>query len=1085
MHNTDTRLIEAGFPCHQVGAETQRERGASSALPPLYYLHVWWARRPLTPSRAAILASLLPDNTDPEWFLCQLGIEKRVVTINGQQWTLDPKDASLGSRIKHERLEVDALVLRRLEVEEKRRKGNREMIANLIIETPSLESDVVLARWLSENSPIPPPWPGPGNALDVHKIAADPAWAKERIEWEKSHSIRSADDKYGYDRAYTQSQLATESSGLTVLDPTSGGGSIPFEALRLGHNVIANELNPVATVILHATLDFPRRYGKTLADDISRWGKRMRDEMVAQIGDLFPAATLPDRELTELREHLRDYPDLVEEFSRESLDGFLYCRQVTCPHCGGNAPLLNSCWLSKDGDEWGVEAVPNPNTKDVCFRTFPAKKKIGPDGKVVRFRAADGQSRDKFEGPAGEDPDFATVGDGDGTCIHCRQAIREDEIKRQARGESEHGKWQDRLYCVVAVRHQPKLDRDGRVQRYSTGDRTGQLKTEKITFFRPPNDLDLESLLKAKTRLQERWDAWDNAGLIPTEEIPSTSNYNRGHRLYGVNRWCDMFTPRQLLGHLMLVESLVRMTPDIFVECGRDRGIAVVAYLQFVVDKAVDYNSAYTRWIPQRCSVSGTFGQHNFSLRWTFAEMVFAGVTSGAAWCLSQVVDSYLAICKLVEKPVDAYTSSLQILNGTAAHMPSVADGDVDLICLDPPYYDNVMYAELSDFYYVWQRRSLREVFPEVFTRRLTEKNQEAIANPQRDGSREEANRAYENRMREIFSECARVLKPDGMMTMMFTHKSQEAWEALTKALMESGWTITSTLPVESEFANSRHIMDTASAASSIFVACRKRVSKNSQVSTWTGFGGTGVQQRIVKEVAESLPAFERLHLNPVDEMVASYGRALRVLSESWPVLDGDEPVSPIRAMNEASRVVAERQISRITNGRLRVDDLNPEATMALTLYGIYGLGEMPYDDVLNLSRSLNIALNSHPAGYAVEGRVVGINQDAGRQRRSTSREAETVGYHAPIIRSGSKLRLAKPEERNSRRLEQPQTEWDVLQGVIMAHRRGDTPVARAYLNQYADSRQSLVLDLLHVWAEEMPEESLRKEGQTILFGLK
>jgi len=115
----DLRLIEAGFPCHQVGAETQRERGASSALPPLYFLHVWWARRPLTPSRAAILASLLPADTDPDWFLRQLGIEKRVAEINGVQWTLTGKilEKVYEDDSGQEVLPVDQAVLRQLEKE--------------------------------------------------------------------------------------------------------------------------------------------------------------------------------------------------------------------------------------------------------------------------------------------------------------------------------------------------------------------------------------------------------------------------------------------------------------------------------------------------------------------------------------------------------------------------------------------------------------------------------------------------------------------------------------------------------------------------------------------------------------------------------------------------------------------------------------------------------------------------------------------------------------------------------------------------------------------------------------------------------
>jgi adenine-specific DNA methylase len=858
----------------------------------------------------------------------------------------------------------------------------------------------------------------------------------------------------------------TESTGLTVLDPTAGGGSIPFEALRLGHTVIANELNPVATIILYATLDYPIRYGPTLLPEIRKWGHRMRDSMVATIGDLFPASSLHGAELQALRLHLRNNLELVEQFAGETLDGFLYCRQVTCPHCSGKAALLNSCWLAKEGEQWGVAIIPDPQTRDVRFETYRVKQ-----GK----------------GPQGEDPELATVADGVGTCIHCKQAIPEDEIKRQARSESEFGTWTDRLYCVVAVRYQPKLDREGKVQRYTSGERKGEIKTEKITFFRPPNARDLEALEEAKHRLDAKWDEWDAAGLIPTEEIPPNSNYNRGHRLYGMMRWCDMFTPRQLLGHLTLVEELNRLKPQIFEGLGEERGRAVATYLQFALDKGLDYNSNQTRWEYTRGIIKGTFSRHNFAIQWIFGEMIFTGPSSGAAWALSQVVDAYESLAALI-LPLHQKLSNdipLQILNNTAAHVGEVSNGSVDLICMDPPYYDNVLYGELSDFFYVWHRRTLRELYPGQYSRRLVNKQDEAVANPARDGSREAAKATYERMMGESFAECVRVIKNEGVMTLMFTYKSQDAWEVLTRSLIENGWIITAAFPVESEGAYSTHQMDTASAASSIFLTCRKRISVAAQPATWTGFGGAGVQHRIVRAVAEALPHFHALRLNPVDEMVASYGQALRVLSEQWPVLDGDEPVSPMRAMNEASRVVAERQIGRLTQERLQVSDLQPEAAMALTLYGIYGLHELPYDEALNLSRSLNIRLDSRPAGYTVEGRIIGINQDAGSQRRNTSREAESTGYHAPLIRKGSKLRLARPEERHARRLEHPQTEWDVLHGLIMAYRHGDIPVARAYLQQHANSRQQVILDLLHVWAAGTSDETLRKEGQTIVFGLK
>jgi putative DNA methylase len=238
--------------------------------------------------------------------------------------------------------------------------------------------------------------------------------------------------------------------------------------------------------------------------------------------------------------------------------------------------------------------------------------------------------------------------------------------------------------------------------------------------------------------------------------------------------------------------------------------------------------------------------------------------------------------------------------------------------------------------------------------------------------------------------------------------------------------------------------------------------------------------------VKDALVEFAPLHLTPIDEMVAAYGRALRVLSQQWPVMDGDEPVSPIRAMNEASRVVAEHQITRITRGRLAVEDLDPETAMALTLYGIWGLAPTAYDEALKLSRSLNIALSARCAGYHVEGRMIGINQEAsGRRSRSPIAPAEDTGYHAPLVRKGSKLRLGRPEERHPRRMAHPQTDWDILHGLILAHRRGDIPVSRAYLEEHAPQHQPRILDLLDVWAAEMTDPDLKREAETLRFGLR
>lgn len=360
---------------------------------------------------------------------------------------------------------------------------------------------------------------------------------------------------------------------------------------------------------------------------------------------------------------------------------------------------------------------------------------------------------------------------------------------------------------------------------------------------------------------------------------------------------------------------------------------------------------------------------------------------------LSQVIDAYQGLASLVE-PVHRRVEAgerllLAITFGTAAHMSDVADQSVDLVCMDPPYYNNVQYGELSDYFYVWQRRTLADLYPGVFQRRLVNKQDEAVANPARDGSDAAAKATYERMMAAIFAECRRVLKDTGLMTIMFNHKSHNAWETMTRSLIQAGWQITAAFPVESEPTKDIHHKEIAASVSSIFLTCRKRAKSHRIPAAWTGLGGRGVQHRIRDAVEAALWEFAPLALNPVDEMVACYGRALHVLSEQWPVLDGNEPVGPLRAMNEASRVVAEHQIRRITKGRLSVDDLDPETAMALTLYGIYGLTAIPFDEALNLSRSLNIALTARPRGYAVEGRMIGVNQVANGRRARRRRRRE------------------------------------------------------------------------------------------------
>lgn len=975
--------------------------------------------------------------------------------VGGVPWTLlDDLAKRVGSDGEgHEWLPLDQAVMNALERERARRAERRSLAEKLCASSATLRSHPVILKWLAELEPLKGIDTSSVHRLPVNRVAADPYSANERVQFRKSDPdmaqlcegfVWDAEDMYGYGRGYACSPSPTE-SGRVVLDPTAGGGSIPFEALRLGHSVIANDLNPVASVILKATLDYPLRYGTQLVDDISHWGQRLLTRVDESLSRVF----------------------LVPTVGGELANDYIYVREVTCPHCGGEAPLLNTCWLSKASDRWATRVVVDgkPRNGKVRFDTY---------------RVVDGK------GPNGEDPDFATVRLGKGMCIHCGQAISSDEIKKQARGESPHGRWRDRLYCVVAVREQPKLDPKGRPIYFKTGARAGEVRTEKTVFYRPPTDEDLKALEESERMLRERWNEWDRQGLIPTERIPDGQKTKEPLSIC-MTRWCDMFTPRQLLGHLTLTEELNRLKPEIISVLGRERGRAVVTYLQFAIDKGLDYNSRQTRWHYSRGVIANTFARHDFSIKWTFAEMVFSGPHSGSAWGLSQVVDAYRGIAELLEpvlQRLEGGEPPVRVLCGTAANLDVVSES-VDLVCIDPPYYDNVQYGELSDYFYVWQRRTLGDLYPDWFRRRLTDKTDEAVANPVRDGSRKAATLKYQRLMSEIFAECRRVLKPDGIMTVMFTHKSTDAWEALTRSLIETGWTITSSAPVESEAAESMHQKDMAAAASSIFLSCRKREERDAAPSIWAGIDGGGVLEQVKEAVRQGLRELDNLRLNPVDEMVASYGRALKALSEAWPVIDGDDLVSPAKAMEEASLVVNQHQISRITGGRIRTVDLDAETAMALTAYGVFGLAGLDYDQALNMSRSLSTALVQTDKNYDPNClKAVGVASEKKSKALGTG-NGEESGYHAPFVRSGSNLRLARPEERSTNRLSKPLTVWDVLQGLIVSYREGDVPVARAYLDAHAQGTGGLVLDMLRVWMAKAADEKIRKEAQALLFGLE
>ena len=353
--------------------------------------------------------------------------------------------------------------------------------------------------------------------------------------------------------------------------------------------------------------------------------------------------------------------------------------------------------------------------------------------------------------------------------------------------------------------------------------------------FEPPPSEDITAANLARDALANNWDRWLSEDLIPTEPIPE-GNKTAEPRRYGMYQWDQLFAPRQLLALVTYLETLRELTPEMERELGQERAAAVRTYLGVVLDKCANYNSSMCAWHALRNQIANTFDRHDFSIKWSFAEMNMALKDKGAfPWALGQVVDAYKGLCRLLQPALPLFDDDgpgsssgiggpkpVQVTRGSAAALSHLADASVDAVVVDPPYGNNVMYAELSDFFYVWLKRSVGNLYPDWFDTELVDKDNEAVANPARftgtPGGKpmELAIRDYLLKMRRIFREMRRVVKPGGSMTVMFTHRETDMWNALGLALLDTGWEISSSWPVHTESEHSLHIAKKNSARSTV-----------------------------------------------------------------------------------------------------------------------------------------------------------------------------------------------------------------------------------------------------------------------------
>ncbi|WP_282837858.1 DUF1156 domain-containing protein [Microbacterium flavum] len=586
----------------------------------------------------------------------------------------------------------------------------------------------------------------------------------------------------------------------------------------------------------------------------------------------------------------------------ESVIAYIWANAVPCPRTGRLVPLLTDKWLRKAaGKEAAVRMVTSVE---------------GIELREPRFEVIQGREVDKAEASTG------TMARGKAVSPYDNLVIDGDYIKESAQS----GDMSQLLYAVAV--------------RKPSGERT----------FRAPNESDLQALQAANRAFDAVKDEWFDAGILPTEEFPEGNDLRPKH--YGLDRWVDFFTPRQALVHGTFGKEFARLVPEVREALG-EAADQVLFELALMQGKALNYNSRLGSWHVSKQVMRSVFERHDFAFKWTFAE--FEGATALYSWCLDQLTDAYGGIARLLDETGSAELGTndrlerqVTVTQGSAASL-TLGDGSVTHVCMDPPYYNNVMYAELADFFYVWEKRTLGRLVPDYFRDELTDKDNEAVANPARFAAmgrrkNELADLDYESKMTSIFAESRRVLADDGVLSVMFTHKRAEAWDTLGMGLLQAGFTIETSWPVNTEAETSLHQANMNSAASTIMLVCRKREDRETEHRTYLD----DIEQDIRLAARDAATRFQHDGIDGVDLLLSTYGPTLSVISQNWPVYsstpdaDGrDQLLRPEDALALAREEIVDLRRSRLVGKAAKVDGLTDFVLLA---WDTFGAREFPFD---------------------------------------------------------------------------------------------------------------------------------------------
>ena len=652
-------------------------------------------------------------------------------------------------------------------------------------------------------------------------------------------------DERLFDAVRAEIQRSTKGNPPAILDPFAGGGTIPLEAQRLGLEAHASDLNPVAVLINRALIEIPPKFAGLAPVFPDAAGEKL---------GAWPKATGLAEDVRRYGQWMRDeaekrighlYPTTtLEDGSQATVIAWIWARTVICPNpaCGIEMPLVRSWWLGK---KKGKEAyvVPTVVNGKVEFS-------IGHDSKQAPAADSDG-----------------TVGRGGAKCISCEATV-DLEYVRSASRESGLG---SRLMATVAEGNR------ARIYLSPTPQQVAAAETDRPASAPPGSLFD-----------------W-----------PGRINVFR----YGLTEFADLFTNRQLMALTtfsdLVGEARRRVLRDALIS-GMSEGErleedgtsasayadAVATYLGLGVSKLADISNSLVRWKPTMDQAIGLFSRQAIPMMWDFAETPPLGSFAGG------FLTSLRGICKVLDRLELGYQAFVTQADAATRSYKALA------ISTDPPYYDNIGYSDLSDFFYVWLRRSLREIHPALLNTMLVPKAEELVANPYRHGGKKGAHDFFEHGFEEVFARARESASSEYPITVYYAFKQSEAdsqgeastgWETILSSMVRAGWAITATWPMRSELGNRMIASGTNALGSSIVLALRPRPIDAPIVDR------RGFLSELKSSLPEALRELQQGAIAPVDLAQAAIGPGMAIFSKYSRVI---EPAGSDMGVREALRQI-------------------------------------------------------------------------------------------------------------------------------------------------------------------------------------